>query len=338
MDKRIQKRRLIILIVVICNNYQRYLRNTSKEYYDIIKKINLDQKSRKSQYQKKWSLLNFHLNHLNQRFCHNLKLSRRVRVEHIRYLKIYITTILMKFDFIWEVYQIINYIRQQMESNGAVIDPGDPVIQVQLQLGQKYCFVQFRSIEEIEAALQIETINYKGKQLKFKRVKDYKISSHIKGEREVPKIQPKGPAKNIFVCGLASDTDNEILANILIYQKNMGGWVLHFVNLKLIQKQWIEQQSYWRMLNCLLQHTIILLILQHQENNQHLNLNYNKLIKRKQVVLQLELKILKMIMNIILLLKIKKKKLKKKIGRLYVWFYQERRMVILKKQKGFCQI
>ncbi|CAD8062901.1 unnamed protein product [Paramecium primaurelia] len=108
-----------------------------------------------------------------------------------------------------------NYIRQQMESHGAVIDPGDPVIQVQLQPGQKYCFVQFRSIEETEAALQIDTSNYQGKQLKFKRVKDYEISPRIEGEREVPKIQPKEPAQKLFVCGLAPDTDNDALANIL---------------------------------------------------------------------------------------------------------------------------
>lgn len=86
----------------------------------------------------------------------------------------------------------VKFIQQQMEFTGASLESGNPLQSIQPQLDKKFLFAQFRSIEEATLALNLDGINYYGKQLRIKRVKDFDNLPKVEGERPLPKVRPPG--------------------------------------------------------------------------------------------------------------------------------------------------
>ncbi|KAG5461056.1 MAG: hypothetical protein BJ554DRAFT_6810, partial [Olpidium bornovanus] len=103
---------------------------------------------------------------------------------------------------------MMNFFNDAMICNGLAIEPGNPVISVQINQEKNYAFVEFRNPVETTAAVAFDGIQFEGQSLKIRRPKDYAPPTgeplrlpaiHLPGV--VSTNVPDGPNK-IFLGGL----------------------------------------------------------------------------------------------------------------------------------------
>jgi U2 snRNP auxiliary factor large subunit len=106
--------------------------------------------------------------------------------------------------------QVREWFRRIMVEWGGIIDPGDPIM-THLYVPEKRCMLlEFRTVEETEAASTLDFMEYEGKCLRIHRPADY-------ADREVP--LPKRlvvPRINHMKVGLASPFVDDELTKIFI--------------------------------------------------------------------------------------------------------------------------
>jgi splicing factor U2AF 65 kDa subunit len=109
---------------------------------------------------------------------------------------------------------------------GGVLEPGNPVIKTFLNPEKRFVFIDFRSVEEAMAFLQLDGIRFGGVNLRIRWTEDYEKLGAVKPKKPVPKIDTvalgiistkveEGPLK-VFIGGLPKELTEEQIKNLLL--------------------------------------------------------------------------------------------------------------------------
>jgi splicing factor U2AF subunit len=110
-----------------------------------------------------------------------------------------------------------------------VIDPGSPVLKTFVNIEKRFIFIEFRSVEEAMALIQLDGISFHGSNLRIRWTDDFEKLGGMKPRRPVPQIDTvalgiistkveEGPLK-VFIGGLPKEMSEEGIKNLL---KNYG--------------------------------------------------------------------------------------------------------------------
>lgn len=109
---------------------------------------------------------------------------------------------------------------------GGVLEPGNPVVKTFINQEKRFNFIEFRSVEEAMALLQLDGILYNGQNLRIRWTEEYEKCGPVKPKRPVPIIDKlslgiistkveEGPLK-VFVGGLPKELSEEQIRNLLL--------------------------------------------------------------------------------------------------------------------------
>jgi splicing factor U2AF 65 kDa subunit len=106
------------------------------------------------------------------------------------------------------------------------MEAGSPVLKTFLNIEKRFVFIDFRSVEEAYAMIQLDGIRFNGVNLRVRWTDDYEKLGPIKPRRPVPQIDTaalgiistkveEGPLK-VFIGGLPKELPEEQIKNLLI--------------------------------------------------------------------------------------------------------------------------
>lgn len=107
------------------------------------------------------------------------------------------------------------FLFEKLKQAGAVMDPGNPIINSSKNTEKKFVFFEFRSVEETSAAIQLDGIRYDDVVLRIRRPPEFDKNPEIKPRRPVPIVDTvamgiistqvnDGPGK-LFIGGLPKE-------------------------------------------------------------------------------------------------------------------------------------
>ncbi|TNV73086.1 hypothetical protein FGO68_gene4342 [Halteria grandinella] len=123
--------------------------------------------------------------------------------------------------------QVIRFLVDTLTRAGGVLDPpGNPVLKNFINSEKRFIFMEFRSVEEAYAAIQLDGIRFHGVNLRIRWTDDYEKLGPIRPRRQVPVLDTaalgiistkveEGPLK-VFIGGLPKELSEEQIKNLLL--------------------------------------------------------------------------------------------------------------------------
>lgn len=121
---------------------------------------------------------------------------------------------------------VIKYLIDILQRAGGILDPGTPVLKTFINTEKRFVFIDFRSVEEAMAIIQLDGIRFNGANLRIRWTEDYDKLGPVKPRRPVPVLDTAalgiistkvedGPLK-VFIGGLPKDLSEEQIKNLLL--------------------------------------------------------------------------------------------------------------------------
>ena len=81
---------------------------------------------------------------------------------------------------------VIKFLIDTLISAKGVIDPGSPVLKTFVNIEKRFIFIEFRSVEEAMALIQLDGISFHGSNLRIRWTDDFEKLGGMKPRRPVP--------------------------------------------------------------------------------------------------------------------------------------------------------
>ena len=81
---------------------------------------------------------------------------------------------------------MITFLIDTLTRAGGVMEPGSPVLKTFLNIEKRFVFIDFRSVEEAYAMIQLDGIRFNGVNLRIRWTDDYEKLGPFKPLRPVP--------------------------------------------------------------------------------------------------------------------------------------------------------
>lgn len=121
---------------------------------------------------------------------------------------------------------VIKYLIDTLTRSGGVMEPGSPLLKTFINAEKRFFFLEFRSVEEASAMIQLDGIRYSGHNLRIRWTEDFEKLGPVKATRTIPTIDTAAlgiistkveeGALKIFVGGLPKEISEEQIKNLLL--------------------------------------------------------------------------------------------------------------------------